>query len=175
MIGRTVRPAEGERRAISGYSGQYHVAAAVILSGLREHGLRWVRVADPDAGRVDDLQVGSGGRVDSYQVKWSQFPGLFTFNDLVTDKDKAPNLLAQLVEGWFRLRKRYPNCRAIVHLLTNETPSPRADLPTGDPPPTPSHFAGFLAPVGEPLRQCPPVCSSTTQKLAVRNESDARH
>ena len=131
VVGRSTRPAEGERRAIGGYSPQYHVAAAAILSGLREHGLQWIRVADPDAGRVDDLQVGSEGRVDAYQVKWSQFPGLFSFNDLVSDKDNAPNLLAQLADGWSRLRKSYPKCRILVHLLTNQTPSnsPRAGLP----------------------------------------------
>ena len=155
LMGRTVRPAEGERRAISGYSGQYNVAAAVILSGLRERGLQWIRVADPEAGRVDDLQVGSDGRVDAYQVKWSQFPGSFTFNELVSDKDKNPNLLAQLAEGWSRLRKSYPKYRVVVHLLTNETPSPRADIPKGDPPPTPSHFAAFFPQVWEPFRRSP--------------------
>ena len=155
MIGKPLPPAEGERRAISGYSGQYHVAAAVILSGLREHGLQWIRVADPEAGRVDDLQVGSDARVDAHQVKWSQFPGLFTFNDLVSDKAKAPNLLAQLAAGWSRLRKIHSTSRVLVHLLTNDTPSPRARVPTGDPPPTPSHFAAFLVQVWEPFRQSP--------------------
>ena len=153
--GRSVRPAEGERRAISGYSGQYNVAAAVILSGLRERGLRWIRVADPEAGRVDDLQVGSDGRVDAYQVKWSQFPGSFTFNELVSNNGKNPNSLAQLAEGWSRLRKSYPKCRVVVHLLTNDTPSPHADIPKGDPPPTPSHFAAFVLQVWEPFRRSP--------------------
>ena len=153
-----VRPAEGERRAISGYSGQYHVAAAVILSGLREQRLQWIRVADPEAGRVDDLQIGSDGRVDAYQIKWSQFPGLFTFNDLIANKYNAPNLLAQLAEGWSRLRTSYPKCRVLVHLLTNETPSnsSQAVIPTGVTAPTPCHFAAFLAQVWEPLGQCPP-------------------
>ena len=155
---RSVRPAEGERRAIIGYSGQYHVAAALILNGLRENRLLWVRVADPDAGRVDDLQVGSEGRVDAYQVKWSQFPGLFTFNDLVSDQGNTPNLLRQLAKGWSQLRKSYPKCRVLVHLLTNETPSntSQATLPKGNIPPTPSHFAAFLAQVWEPFRACLP-------------------
>ena len=38
----SARPGEGERGAISGYYGQYYVAAAVILKGLREEGLEWV-------------------------------------------------------------------------------------------------------------------------------------
>ena len=155
LIDRTIRPAEGERRAISGYSGQYNVAAAVILNGLREHGLRWIRVADPEAGRVDDLQVGSDGRVDAYQVKWSQFPESFTFNELISDKGKNPNLLAQLAEGWSGLRKSYPKCRVVVHLLTNDTPSRQADIPKGDPPPTPSHFAAFFPQAWEPFRRSP--------------------
>ena len=84
VVSSPVRPGDGERRAISGYYGQYHVAANEILKSLREEGLEWVRLADPLAGRIDDLQIGSQGRVDAFQVKWSQYPGSFTFLDLTT-------------------------------------------------------------------------------------------
>ena len=47
----------GERRAIGGYHPQYRVAAGLIVRALRNGALDWIRVADPDAGRVDDPQI----------------------------------------------------------------------------------------------------------------------
>ena len=150
-----VRPGDGERRAIGGFYSQYHVAANVILKSLHEDGLEWVRLADPLAGRVDDLQIGSQGRVDAYQVKWSQYPGAFTFLDLTTGNDNTPNLMSQLAQGWSDLRERHNLSRVVVHLVTNEYPSnsPQATMPKGTPPPTPSHFAAFIAQVWTPYRQ----------------------
>ena len=40
-------------------------------------------MADPEAGRVDDLQIGAGGLLDAFQVKWSRFPQTFTFDAFV--------------------------------------------------------------------------------------------
>jgi hypothetical protein len=51
-------PAEGERRAAVGYGGQYHVSASLIYRSLRDKTLQWIRIADPEAQRVDDLQIG---------------------------------------------------------------------------------------------------------------------
>jgi len=66
------RPAEGERSAVRGYSAQYRVAAELIYAAVLDGDLEWIRVADPDAGRVDDIQVGRTGRVDAYQIKWGE-------------------------------------------------------------------------------------------------------
>lgn len=49
-------PAEGERRAVAGYAAQYTVAGVLILDAL-DADLEAIRLADPTAGRVDDLQV----------------------------------------------------------------------------------------------------------------------
>lgn len=93
-------PAMGERRAIGGYYPQYRVAAGLILRALRDGTLEWIRVADPEAGRVDDLQIATGGRLDAYQVKWSRFPQTITFNDLVRTSADRPSLINQLADGW---------------------------------------------------------------------------
>ena len=148
-------PSEGERRAISGYHGQYRVAASLILQGLREDRFEWIRVADPEALQVDDLLLGSRGRVDAYQVKWSQYGGTLTFRDLGREAGDAPSLIAQLARGWQQLKEKYSSHRVVVHLVTNEYPStsPQATLPTADRCPTPSHFAAFLAQVWEPAHQ----------------------
>jgi hypothetical protein len=153
-----VKPGEGERRAASGYGGQYRIAAQLIYRGLRSDQLNWVGIADPEAGRVDDLLLGEDGRVDAFQVKWSQFAGNISFNDLIAPPAKArsgdvstkPCLIAQLAEGWGRLRERYPGQRVVVHLVTNDLPSKHDPPPAGIPSPSPKHFASFLAQAWEP-------------------------
>jgi len=147
----SVAPAEGERRAITGYYPQYLISASVIIQNLREENLQWIRVADPEAGRVDDLQIGTQSRVDAFQVKWSQYGGNFTFNDLVASSN-IPSLIAQLADGWRRLRKIHSDCRVVVHLVTNEIPSVSVSqkMPVGDLPPIPPHFAAFIEQAWKP-------------------------
>ena len=100
----STRPGEGERRAIGGYRPQYVVGAVLILDALKRGDLEWVRVADPEVGRVDDLQIASTARIDAYQVKWAQYGGTVTLRDLVRGTDKEPSIITQLAEGWQTLR-----------------------------------------------------------------------
>jgi hypothetical protein len=152
---RSTPPAEGERRAIGGYAPQYRVAAQLIYRALRERTLEWVRIADPEAGRVDDIVIGDAGRIDAFQVKWAQYGGTLTFRDLVSRRDGAPSLIAQLADGWQRLHRTYPGRRAVVHLVTNQVPSFADSLPMGEPPARPRHFAAFVAQAWEPLSRAP--------------------
>jgi hypothetical protein len=145
-------PAEGERRAIGGYFPQYRVSAALILRALRDRTLQWVRVADPEAGRVDDLQIGSESRVDALQVKWSQYPRSFTWRHLTTSSDDTPSLIAQLADGWRRLRSTHPGMRVVVHLVTNNFPSTGDHLPVNDPRPAADYFAAFMGQAWNPNR-----------------------
>jgi hypothetical protein len=116
-------PAEGERAAIGGYRPQYRLSAEIVLRGLRHDTLEWIRLADPNAGRVDDFVIGTPGRVDGHQVKWSRDGGTFTFRDLTTGVDQKPALIAQLADGWKKLCSSHAGRRAVVHLRTNEVPS----------------------------------------------------
>jgi hypothetical protein len=67
---------EGKRRALRGYVPQLKVPAAQILTIFEQGTVEAIAVADPEAGRVDDLQLltdaPSGVRVDDFQVKWSR-------------------------------------------------------------------------------------------------------
>lgn len=138
-------PAAGERRAIGGYQPQYRVTAALILERLRDSSLEWVRLADQEAGRLDDAQIATPGRLDALQVKWSRFPGTLTFHQLVTPSADAPSLIAQLADGWRRLSAANPGRRVVVHLVTNDRPSTNDELPGTRAPGEPAHFAAFLA------------------------------
>jgi tetratricopeptide (TPR) repeat protein len=148
----TIKPAEGERRAASGYRGQYLVGAALILDALRSGDLEWIRVADPEAGRVDDLQVANTGRVDGYQVKWEQHPGAITFHNLVHSTTKTPALIGQLADGWQQMQDLHPQRRIVVHLVTNSYPSKHDSLPEKDSLPA-THFAAFMAQAWRPAKR----------------------
>ena len=140
------RPAEGERRAASGYRPQYLVSARIVQEALHSGDLAWVKVADPDAGRVDDFQIAKTARLDAFQFKWVQYPGALTLNDLVKNNGENPPLVAQLVDGWRRLRRLNPHLHVVVHLVTNEYPSSSksAGMPSVAQPPAPYHLAAFM-------------------------------
>lgn len=74
----------GERAAIVGYSAQYFIAAEQIYAALLAGQLEWIALADPAAGRVDDIQVATPGKIDAYQIKWGEQVGSISFNDLTT-------------------------------------------------------------------------------------------
>jgi hypothetical protein len=140
-------PAEGERRAISGYSAQYRTAALLTLDGLRDGSLQWVRVGDPDAGTLDDFQIGRGDRVDAYQIKYSATSGNLTFRRLA-------QLLPDLASGWQSITTAHRDETVFAHLFTTQRASTHGPVaPLGDPPPRPRHFAGFLEQVWRPVNR----------------------
>ena len=60
--------------------------AGTLVRGVAVHqgGKAWrvleCQIAGPEAKRVNDLQIGGLLRVDTLQVKWSQYGGNFTCN-----------------------------------------------------------------------------------------------
>lgn len=130
-------PAEGERRALRGYVGQYERAGAAIYSALERGELLWIGVADRNAGIADDLVLGFDGLVVGHQFKTSKFPGTFTVETLFTG---ANGLLKPLVHAWQCLRKDNPGSRIEICLVVNDFPS-TTDKP-GDC--TPPHSAAFF-------------------------------
>ncbi len=138
-----LHPAEGERSAARGYSAQYRIAAEMIYGGLIEGDLEWVRVADPEAGRVDDVQIGRTTRVDAYQIKWGEYEGRVTFRALLAREGPPnalqPSLLAQLSDGRTRLVQTRPDRAVHVHLVMRASASDADDVAG-----TGRHFQAFL-------------------------------
>jgi len=104
-----------------GYVPQYKVAAELIYNALVDGTFEWARIADPEAGRVDDIQIAKPGRLDAYQVKWSETVQNVTFQNLIAEEKKGkakakPSLLRQLAEGWQRLNRLHSNHQVFVHL-----------------------------------------------------------
>ena len=137
-------PAEGERRALRGYVGQYERAGAAIYAALERDELLWIGVADRNAGIADDLVLGFNGLVVGYQFKTSEFPRIFTVQTLFTG---ANGLLKPLIHAWQCLLKDNPRSRVEIRLVVNDFPSVRDKPGDGTPP----HSAAFL----EALQQHP--------------------
>jgi hypothetical protein len=118
-------PAMGERRARWGYGYQDKVATDRILHILRDD-LRegstvfeGVRLADLQAGRVDDFVLVWKRRVEGNSIKWSGDALPMNWGDLIGGE----GLLKELAEGLFELRRRWTDRTVIVHLQTNRPPS----------------------------------------------------
>lgn len=148
------RPADGERSAVVGFSGQYGLAARLIRAKITT--LEWIRVADPAAGAADDFQFQAGGTRHAVQVKWAQYPGTFGWAELVNKTKAADPLLGRLAEARARLRTSWAGALE-VRLWSNENASaapPAAGSPlaecTAD---GPRHFAAFLARSWRPVQE----------------------
>lgn len=143
-----IRPADGERIARIGYEAQDKRAADLIYNILVEGRLDWFRIADPDAGRVDDIQVATtDGQLHAFQVKWADSVQNISFADF-TRSGKEPSLISQLAHGWRTLKTQHADKRVFVHLIHRNiplpTPAPKAKIPLGTPPPLQPHFQAFI-------------------------------
>lgn len=105
------RPGEGERNALAGFVPQYKIFAAEILRALHRRALVAVSIADPEAGRLDDIQVELADRIDAFQVKWS------STGDPVTPSDFR-DLLRDMITGREAIHSRR-GMRVVAHAHTN--------------------------------------------------------
>lgn len=146
-------PSDGERNALVGFTAQFALAAKVVQRHLPV--LEWIRVADPEAGVADDFQFFASGRRHALQVKWSQFPGSFTWSDLAGTSGQSQSLLGQLASAWHRLRKDWDG-PLTIHLCTNNFPSsatPLAGTALASALSPPRHLAAFLSRALSPLAE----------------------
>ncbi|MBE3709814.1 hypothetical protein HJ210_22715 [Vibrio parahaemolyticus] len=142
---------DGERTAMLGYVPQYEIAAGLIYEALLDGSLEWFRVADPDAGSLDDILIATTGKLDAYQVKWAEYVGTISYADFVRDSstkqgDEKLSLFRQLSEGWKHLSTNNKDRTVKVHLLHKSVPSSssKAQIPLGDKAPRHAHFQSFL-------------------------------
>lgn len=107
--------AVGERAAMSGYMAQFSEFAWFAYLELVDNRLEWIRVADPEVPKLDDIQYASTTQVHAYQVKWTIAADILSFSDF-------KKLLPGLVLSWKSLRAKHQvqHKQAFGHLLTNK-------------------------------------------------------
>ena len=148
------RPADGERAAVVGFSGQYGLAARTVRAKITT--LEWIRVADPDAGIADDFQFQAGGTRYALQAKWAQYPATFGWAELVNASKDATPLIGRLAQARQRIREKWSGPLEI-RLWSNEnasaaTPTMNSVLTSCSAQP-PRHFAAFLGRSWVPVRE----------------------
>ena len=115
----------GERRARWGFGYQDKVATDRILTLLRKDlaegttEFEGIRLADLDAGRVDDFVLVWSTAVEGNSIKWSGNAAPLTWGDLIG----SAGLLRELADGYQRLRNRWPSKAVSVRLHTNRPAS----------------------------------------------------
>jgi hypothetical protein len=118
-------PAMGERRARWGYGYQDKVATERILSILKDDlkqgdaVFEGVRLADIQAGRVDDFVLVWGNHVEGNSIKWSGDAAPLNWGELIG----ANGLIKELADGYQSLRSQWPDRSIIVRLQSNRRPS----------------------------------------------------
>ena len=110
----------GDYIDLGGKVPQFKTFARIAYDALNQNQLVWIRIADPKAGILDDIQYATKTAVHAYQVKWSNKddPTPFSYSNLLA-------LLPDIIFSWQNLRKEYAgeNKPFFVHLLSNRGPS----------------------------------------------------
>jgi len=143
-----IRPADGERRAVRNLTAQYLVASTLIYAAIRSGELTWIRLVDPEAGRLDDIVIGRSGRVDAYQIKWSEYRQSVTFQNLITPSKVSgkpyPAPFRLMADGWKSLKCRHPEASVHAHYLMHDAPSSSDSSGVRNGDGQPDHLQSFL-------------------------------
>ena len=105
----------GERAAMGGYLPQYDEFAIGVYDAITSGDLEEIRVADieENVGKLDDVVYVTTQEVYAYQVKWTTTDDKMSYLDF-----KA--LIPEIVEGWRKLKRLYPDKTVKPRLLTNK-------------------------------------------------------
>jgi archaellum biogenesis ATPase FlaH len=107
--------AAGERAAMGGYVPQFNEFARFAYRELISNNLEWIKIADPEAEKLDDIQYATLKEVHAYQVKW-------TIADQTVSYLNFTELLPLVIKSWQSLKAIHAkdSKRVIAHLLTNK-------------------------------------------------------
>ncbi len=116
--------ASGERAAIGGYLPQFDEFAWFVYLNLINNKLEWIRVADPKAEKLDDIQYSTHSELHAYQVKWTIAEANISFANFT-------ELIPLITSSWKNLKTKNPSKKVIPHLITNKPVSSHDSLKDG--------------------------------------------
>lgn len=107
--------ATGERAAMGGYVPQYDEFARRVYDHILQGDLEEIRVADAEenVGKLDDICYVTIEGVYAYQMKWTITDSVFTYKDFF-------DLIPDVVDGWRKLTRLYPDKVIHTFIVTNK-------------------------------------------------------
>jgi hypothetical protein len=93
--------ASGERAAMGGYLPQFDEFAWFVYLNLINKELKWIRIADPKAEKLDDIQYSTYSEIHAYQVKWTIADANISFANFT-------ELLPRITSSWKSLKTANP-------------------------------------------------------------------
>ncbi|MCX8534346.1 NACHT domain-containing protein [Chryseobacterium luquanense] len=136
--------ARGERAAISGYLPQFDEFARFVYINLINKSLIWIRVADPEAEKLDDILYATNNEIHAYQIKWTIADATITYKNFL-------ELFPLLFSSYKKLKKTNPSKIIIPHLITNKKASQNDKIKLQDD--STADFATFLSDVLEKIKR----------------------
>lgn len=116
--------ASGERAAIGGYLPQFDEFAWFVYLNLINEKLEWIRVSDPKAEKLDDIQYSTHSELHAYQVKWTIADANISFANFI-------QLIPLITSSWKSLKGNNQSKKVIPHLITNKPVSSHDSLKDG--------------------------------------------
>ncbi|WP_375562985.1 AAA family ATPase [Bernardetia sp. OM2101] len=105
--------AAGERAAIGGYLPQFNEFASFVYINIVNRQLEWIKVADPEAEKLDDIQYSTFSEIHAYQVKWTINKEKISYKGFV-------ELMPLLISSWKKIKNNNLGKKVVPHLLTNK-------------------------------------------------------
>lgn len=126
MMSDEIISAAGERAAMGGYIPQFNEFARLAYRELVNNNLEWIKIADPEAEKLDDIQYATRHKVHAYQVKWTIADQTISYLNFTT-------LLPLILSSWQGLTtiNVKDKKKVIAHLLTNKALSKHDRIMSG--------------------------------------------
>ncbi|MFO7852008.1 MAG: NACHT domain-containing protein [Bacteroidales bacterium] len=116
--------ASGERAAMGGYLPQFDEFSWFVYLNLINKKLEWIRIADPKAEKLDDIQYSTYSEIHAYQVKWTIAEANISFAHF-------SKLIPLITSSWKNLKASNPIKKIVPHLITNKPASSHDSIKDG--------------------------------------------
>ena len=124
-MNREIISASGERAALGGYLPQFDEFSWFAYLNLINNELEWIRIADPTAEKLDDIQYSTHSQIHAYQVKWTISNANISFANFI-------ELIPLISSSWKNLKSANSSKRVIPHLITNKPASSHDSVKNGE-------------------------------------------
>lgn len=138
----------GEVSAIVGYFFQYEIFATEIYNHLLSNQLEWVEFASQEAGKLDDVLIGTKDTIIAYQTKQI---GSSSFSYREFTNADPESVFQGIFKGWKKISDTYPSKKIDARFITTQNIS-EDDSISGYTGPSKPSFEKFVRNFWKPIQ-----------------------